>query len=96
MHKMVRPLMKPDNKAVYLLDQIARGYVPRRYRAALQQILMNKHKTFLRAVYFDGLTQAGEKQPIKKAMRALAISRQTLYRSISLYKNIFKHSKVKK
>jgi len=85
--------MKPPNKAVKLLSQLAAGYVPKRYRMTLQKLLLHHDKSLLRAIIFNELLESGERFPSKKACRMLNTSRANLYRNFDKHKNIFKKGK---
>ena len=82
-----------QNKAVYLLDQIARGYIPVQYRAVFQKLLIHGDKSLLRAIIFNELLEGGELKPSTKACRMLNTSRSSLYRDFNKHKPIFKKGK---
>jgi len=85
--------MKRQNKAVYLLQQISKGYIPRRYRMAFQKLLLHGDKSLLRAIVFNQLVESGEPAPSIKACRMLNTSRASLYRDLNKHKPIFKKRK---
>lgn len=79
------------NEPQHILTDIARGHVPLKYRAALQNLIKQKGQSFLRASYYNELLQEPGKYPLplKKAMKNLHASRATIFRDYKMYKHLF-------
>jgi len=79
------------NELTQLLENIADGNVPLKYRQALQELIKQKGRSLLRATYYDELLKRPDiKNPISMAMKKLHASRSTIYRDHALYKHLFK------
>ncbi len=79
------------NELTQLLENIADGNVPLKYRQALQKLISQKGRSLLRAAYYDDLLRHSTiKNPISMAMQKLHASRATIYRDYALYKHLFK------
>lgn len=82
--------MKTENEVTHLMQQLANGYLPVRYRGVFQQFLLKRNVQLLRAAHYADLLERNVKNPIARVIRELKTSQSTVYRDYQTYKNLFK------
>lgn len=86
--------MNNSNAITFLLSEIAEGRVPLIYRAAIQQTLLTKNRSLLRAAHYQSLLDSNEPEPLKQAMRDLRASQATVFRDHRMYKHLFREETI--